>query len=134
MKAPIGLLWPTVAGLAALIAFLAGPTYAIAVPAATVAVIAAGLALIAAVASRPDNEWKGTESSPVGPGGIRAAFNEGLPGREDIVMALDLLERKLLRPDLPARTVSEYHELAGRSPDDFRQYVADRLDELEGPM
>ena len=133
MSAPISWWWPTVAGIATLIAFLAGPTYSIAVPAATAAVIAAALTLVDAVGRRREEVARRRRPVPTGPGGIRGAFTGGEPGREDIVLALDLLERKFSRPDLPARTGAELRELANQPEEGFREYVAERLDTLEGP-
>lgn len=133
MTSPIGWWWPLTAGVATAVAFAAGPSYAIAVPAATVAVVAAALTLVEAVWRRRDEARPTAYVARASFGSIREAFNGGEPGREDIVMALDLLERKFSRPDLPTRTAAELHALVDHPEDDFRRYVAERLDTLEGP-
>jgi hypothetical protein len=62
---------------------------------------------------------------------LREAFTGGVPGREDLILACDLLERKLSRPDLRARTAPEIASLVQLPSEEFRRYVAQRLDELE---
>lgn len=132
MTASIGWWWPAAAGVAAVVAFLAGPAYLLAVPAATVAVLAAAMTLVEAVWRRREWPERGAYVPRASFGGIREAFNGGPSGRADVVHALDLLERKLSRPDLPTRTEAEVRQLIDHPADDFRRYVADRLDELEG--
>ena len=132
MTAWIGWWWPLVAAVATGVAFAAGPTYSIAVPAATVAVVAAALTIVEVILRQRGETGTGAARAPLVPGGIRGAFNGGEPGREDIVLTLDLLERKISRPGLPARTGPEVAEIVGRPPEEFRRYVAERLDELEG--
>jgi len=131
VSAPIGWWWPFVAVIATGIAFLAGPAYSIAVPAATVAVIAAALTIVEVIVRQRGPGRIGTGRVVVSPEGVRGAFRGGEPGREDIVLTLDLLERRILHPDLPARTGREITGIVRRPPAEFRRYVARRLEELE---
>jgi len=128
---PIGWWWPLLAGVAIAIALVAGPTRPLAGAAATVAVVAAVLAVLEAVLRQRRVERATPEVTPAHPGGIREAFVGGGPGREDIVLACDLLERKLSRPELRARTPLEIETLVHLPPEEFRRYVAQRLDDLE---
>lgn len=130
MNAPFGWWWPVLAGVAAVVAWVAGATTLGAVG-ATVAVLAAALALVDAVARRRERAVAVREPPAVAPGGLREAFVGGEPGREDIVLALDLLERKFTHPNLPARSVTELAALAFQPQAQFREYVAARLEELE---
>jgi hypothetical protein len=132
VSAPIGWWWPLVAGMATAVAFAAGAAYSIAVPAATVAVLAAALTIVEVILHQRGETQTAAERAPLVPGGVRAAFGGGEPGREDIVLTLDLLERRISRPDLPARTGQEVAAIVHRPPAEFRRYVAKRLDELEG--
>lgn len=133
MNAPIGWWWPAVAIIATGVAFAAGPVYALAVPAATVAVVAAALTILEVIL-RQRGEVGGREYRISRAVGVRGAFVGGVAGREDVVLTLDLLERRITRPDLPARTPREIAEIARLSPAEFRRYVAKRLDDLEGPQ
>lgn len=132
MRSPIGWWWPAVAAVAIVVAAIAGPDYAVAVPAATIAVIAAALTVVDAL-----GRHRGELAGPIlaralPPGGIRGAFRGGETGREDIVLTLDLLERRLSRPDLPSRSAAQLAEICRRSPEQFRRYLAERLAALEG--
>lgn len=132
MRSPIGWWWPAVAGVSIVVAAIAGPDYGLAVPAATIAVIAAALTVIDAL-----GRHRGPIDGPnlrrsLSPGGVRGAFRGGEASREDIVLTIDLLERKLARPDLPTRSSAELAEICRRSPEQFRRYVADRIASLEG--
>ncbi|HYA10491.1 MAG TPA: hypothetical protein VEH10_02315 [Thermoplasmata archaeon] len=131
MNAPIGWWWPLVAVLATALAFAAGPTYELAVPAATVAVIAAALTIVEVIVRQRAQVGTDAERPLPAPGGVRGAFTGGEPGREDIVLTIDLLERKISRPDLPARTGAQIASIVRRPPAEFRRYLAERLDALE---
>lgn len=131
MKPPIGWGWPTLAGVAIALALVAGSSRPLAIGAATVAVIAAALAVVGALGL--DRTEEPSEYEPImgRPGGLREAFVGGELGRIDIVLACDLLERKLARPDLRARTPAEVDALVRVPPAEFRRYLARRLAELE---
>ncbi len=132
MKAPIGWWWPLLAGVALLVTFAAGDQYSIAVPAATVAVVAAALSFVEPLLQRRTDRARRAFAPPVHLGSVREAFTGGEPGREDIVLTVDLLERRIVRPDLPARTGPEIAALVTPPPEEFRRYLAGRLDDLEG--
>lgn len=123
--------WPTLAGVATAASLVVGPDYALAVPAATVAVVAATLTLIEPLRRRHQARMASSYSPPLHVGSIREAFGGGEPGREDVLLTLDLLERKIIRPDLPARTGHEVAAIVRQPAAEFREYVHRRLDELE---
>jgi hypothetical protein len=58
-------------------------------------------------------------------------FDQGPIGQEAIVLMLDRIERALLHPDLASREPAELAQIRELSEDDFLDYVAARLDELE---
>lgn len=132
MKSPIGWWWPAIAGIATLVAVVGGAHYSVAVPAATVAVVAAALTFIDPLNRRRTDAPRRAYHPAVHLGSVREAFVGGEPGWEDIVLTLDLLERKLSNPNLPARTGPEVAAIVRQSPERFRAYLARRLDELEG--
>jgi hypothetical protein len=131
LNAPIGWWWPVLAGVATVTALLVGSNYAVAVPAATVAVVAAALALVGPLRLRRVEKRPPTYLPAVHVGSVRAALNGGEPGREDLVLTLDLLERRISRPDLPAKSAAEITALVRQPAAEFREYVNRRLDELE---
>lgn len=131
MKVPIGWGWPTLAGVAVAIALLAGSSRSLSIGAATVAVVAAAFSVIGALGLDLAEEPSEGELPPEGPGGIRGAFVGGELGRIDIVLAMDLLERKLSRPGLRARRPGEVEALVRVPPAEFRRYLAERITELE---
>jgi len=131
VKAPIGWGWPILAAIAGTIALAVGSYRAVAIPAATVAVIAASLAVVGVLTRSRVEEDDEAPPVPEHPGGLREAFVGGELGRIDLVLACDLLERKLSRPTLRARTPTEIDTLVRVPPQEFRQYLARRIAELE---
>ena len=132
MNSPFGWWWPLLAGVATAVAVLAESVRVVAVPAATVAVVGAVLTVLEVIARQRGEARPPADVEPLRVGGLREAFVGGMPGREDLVLACDLLERRLCRPDLRARTALELAQLVTLPPEEFRQYLAWRLDELEG--
>lgn len=131
MNAPIAWWWPVLAAAAAAVAWLAGANYAIAVPAATVAVAAAALTLLGPLSRRREERLRTPYLAPIHAGSVREAFLGGTAGWEDIVLQLDLLDRKVARPNLPIRTGPEIKAIVRQPPAALRAYAARRLDELE---
>ncbi len=131
MTAPLGWWWPLLTAAAVIAALLADGTPKVAAVAGTVAVAGAALTILDAVTRRRERAAAPSGEPRAGPGGVRGAFRGGDTGREDIVLALDLLERKVVRPTLRARSSGELSSVAGRTPEEFRRYVAERLDDLE---
>jgi hypothetical protein len=131
VRASISWEWPIVATAAAAVALGAGSYRLVAVPAATVAVVAASLAVVAVVRRARVEEPRGEDPVPEHPGGLREAFVGGELGRVDLVLACDLLERKLSRPTLRARTPAELNALVRVPPGEFRRYLTRRIAELE---
>ena len=131
MKAAIGWEWPIVATAAAAVALGAGSYRLVAVPAATVAVGAAALTVVGVVRRGRVDEGPEDDAAPEHPGGLREAFVGGELGRIDLVLACDLLERKLSRPNLRARTPAELDRLVRVPPGEFRRYLTRRIAELE---
>jgi hypothetical protein len=131
VNAPIAWWWPVLAAVATAVAVLAGADYALAVPAATVAVAAAALSLLGPLVRRREERVRTPYLAPIHAGSVREAFTGGTAGWEDIVLQLDLLERKVARPNLPIRTGPEIKAIVRQPPETLRRYVARRLDELE---
>lgn len=131
MKAPFSWEWPIIATAAAALALGAGTYRLVAVPAATLAVVAASLAVVAVVRRARVEDAPEEDPAPEHPGGLREAFVGGELGRVDLVLACDLLERKLARPNLRARSPAELNALVRVPPGDFRRYLTRRIAELE---
>ncbi len=100
-------------------------------PLATLAVLTAALAMVGPLRLRYAERRPAAHFPAVNVGSVREAFVGGEPGREDVVLKLDLLERKISRPDLPARKPWEIAEIVRQPPAAFREYVRGRVDELE---
>jgi hypothetical protein len=133
MKSPLGWFLPAVAIVLTGIAIWAGPNVPLALPAAALAVVAMGFLFLGA--------WEDSEarSKPTVPlvwepdvFRLRTAIRSGNLGREEIVTTLDRVERMGPTPDLPTRTADEMARLTRVSPQEFRQYLRHRLDDLEG--
>jgi hypothetical protein len=131
VKAPIDWRWPAVAGLAVVVALLAGPVRWLAASAATVAVVAATLAMVTELGRRRSGAGRPKPSAWMEPDQVRDAFHAGGAGRVELVLACDLLERKLSRPDLRAETPVELDTVARMGPEEFRRYLDRRLRALE---
>jgi hypothetical protein len=129
-RAPFGLAWPAVAGVATGIALAASHNLSVAVPAAALAVVAGGLALVAALRPEPSRDDRPTFPSRISP--VREMFSSGPLGREDLVLLLDRIERTLSRPDLPPRPAQQIEALLSLPPAEFRRYLAARLAIIEG--
>lgn len=121
-----------VAVVATGIAVWAGPNFVIALPAAVAAVVAAGLLFLGAgldrIPSRPLRSAPVPATSMVG---LRRAFTSGRLGRESLVETLDRLERAGPNPDLPALRPDEADRIWRMPPKEFREYLRERLDQLE---
>ncbi len=122
-------------GAAALVlaglAVLAGPDYGLVVPFAAAAVAAAAVALVPILLEDRGPLRPADERPRDRPRGIRAWLRSGTVGREEIVLLLDRLDRSGPRPDLPSRPPLEVARLVALPDDDFRAYVARRMDEIE---
>jgi hypothetical protein len=121
-----------VAVVATGVAIGAGDHFAVAVPAATLAVLAAGFlvadaALGRARPARPAGSVASREEVAM----LRAWFRSGRLGREAITDQLDQLERSGPSPQLPRRAAEEMSRIAQMPYADFRNYVRQRLDDLE---
>jgi hypothetical protein len=127
--------WPllAIAGGAIAIGVYAGPNQGVATAGALVALVsigvfAAGLARHAAVEPRtapPPRPYDAT--SP-----FRASLQAGRSGRSEVVVLLDELERRSGRADLPTTPATEVVRLRGLPRVEFRTYVRERLDRIEG--
>jgi hypothetical protein len=128
---PVAWWWVALAGLAVVVALASASVPGVVVVAATCAAGAAGLGAVETIVRHRSHLRPTAEAAPAHPGGLREAFVGGAPGREDIVAAFDLLERQAVRPDLRVRHPAEVEAIVRLPPDEFRRYVAHRLDELE---
>lgn len=131
MRVSVGWGWPLLAALAALVALAASANRPVSASAAAVAVVAASLAIVGVLTRARVEAPEVVASAVEHPGGLREAFVGGELGRVDLVLACDLLERRLARPNLRARTPAEVEALVRLPPEQFRRYLASRLDELE---
>jgi hypothetical protein len=131
MSSPVGWVLPLVAAGATVLAVLAGGNFALALPAAGLAVLAAALLFV--------RTWSRRARAPESPAAaprtdtdrLRLAFHSGRIGREEVVVALNRLERELLDPDLSPPPVPELTRLAALPPEQFLAYVRRQLDRLE---
>jgi hypothetical protein len=132
MNFPFGWFLPAVAIVATGVAVWAGDNFSLAIPAAVAALLAAGLLFVDAVlgpgwvARRPEGPFLAGEAGP-----LRTAFRSGRLGREAIADLLDRLERAGPNPDLPGRRTEETNRLVRLPSGEFRNYVRQRLDDLE---
>jgi hypothetical protein len=132
MNGPIGGFLAGVAVFATVIAVWADDNFSLAIPAAIVAVVSAGLLFVDAFLERaPVNRPLEGHPAARDPGWLRTAFRSGHLGREAIADLLDRLERAGPHPDLPGRRAEETKRLGRMHPDEFREYLRQRLDDLE---
>lgn len=133
MRLPRG--WPllVLAGAAVGIAIYAGPNQGVATAGALVALVsigvfAVGLARRTAVDPRtPPLPRPFDATSP-----FRVSLHAGRSGRTEVVVLLDELERRSGHPDRPTTPASEVVRLRGLPRTEFREYVRERLDGIEG--
>ncbi len=127
----VGLL--VVAGLLAVLAVVAGPNEGTAVPLAGGALVVASVVVVLSLVRQVRFRRR-----PIGPTeshslvALRQAFREGPIGRQRIAQALLELERESLGrvPAREAGSIALHPETA--DPKEFRAWVRERLDELEG--
>lgn len=126
--------WPlvVVAGAAAAVAIVGGNYLPVALPAGVVALALAGLLFVGAGARRSRREGAALVlPSPTAMSTLRAALRAGRSGRTSIVGEIDRIERRVARPELPARPPETDLALQRMSPSEFRAYLRERLDALE---
>ena len=131
MKFPFGALLPAIAVVATAVAIWAGRNVAIAVPAGAFAVAAAGLLFVEAWTGRVRSGRSVIGEREEGGGAVRKAFRSGRLGRTRIVETVERLERAVPRPETPRRPREEVDRLVALSPTQFREYLRERLDDLE---
>lgn len=131
MSARFGWWWVVLAGALTVGALVTSDEYSFAVPLAAAAVLAAGLAVADTARRLSGPRPAGRRVSPVPTSGVRDWIRAGELGREDLLLLLDRLERKAVRPDLPARTPEEIGELVMLRPEKFSEYIEQRVASLE---
>jgi hypothetical protein len=120
-----------VAVLATALAVVAGTNEAAVLPAALVAV-AAGALLLAGVIER--TRWPRVRSLPAAtadPARVRSSLEAGVWGRPALISLLDNLERAGGNPTLANPSIEELARLQALSPEEFRRYLAARVNDLE---
>jgi len=131
MNSPVGWVLPLIAVAATVLAVLAGGDLSIALPSAAIAVLAAALLFARGWSGRA----RAPDPSPPAPrtdaDRLRLAFRSGRIGREEVVVALNRLERSFLDPNLAPPPVDELSRLASLPPEQFLSYVRRTLDRLE---
>lgn len=123
--------WAPAVVLTAL-ALVDASTYSIAVPAAAGAVLIAGLGVALSVGRHARAPPAPPVSLALPRSHVRAAFGAGAMGREDIILLLDRLTRRILDPHLPVRPPFEVARLLRLPPEAWWRDVDDRLRALEG--
>lgn len=132
MNAPFSWLFPALAAVASGVAIGAGRDLSLAVPAAVVAVAAGALTVVEALARRraPARPPPAVPANPRAT--VQEAFRGGGYGRELLVDLVDRIERAGPHPELPGRSIEATRALVALSPDEFRRYLRDRVNALEG--
>jgi len=128
---PVAWWWAALAGLCVVLALVASASPGVSVAAATFGAAFAGLAVVETIVRHRAARARRLDTTLRHPGGLREMFVGGEPGREDLVLACDLLERQIARPELRARTKVELEAIVRVPPEEFRRYIAWRVDELE---
>ncbi len=131
-ESPFGPVFPAVALAAALAAIVAGPDYAVSAPAAIVAVVFAALTMADAVGRSPPAPRRTGAPAPIVAPAVGAWWSHGRTGREEIVLAIDKIERGGDRPELPTRPAAELAAIARLPDEQFLAYLTHRLDAIEG--
>jgi len=133
VKLPFGVVGPILAVGGTIVALAAGDSLVVAVPATGVAVLGAAV-LLAEAAWRSRAPPAPRPAAPAPPFGasVRSALRSGRAGRLAVVQALDRVERAIAQPARPVTTPDEQRAILDWSPEEFRRYVAQRLDALEG--
>jgi hypothetical protein len=120
------------AAFAAAVAVAAGPNESLAVPAASVSV-AAGALLLVGVVERTRWPSRPPVAGPTAdPARVRSSFEAGARGRNELIVLLDRLERGEGERYLSYRPPEELARLQALAPEAFRQYLGDRVSDLEG--
>jgi len=132
VKAPFAWWLPAVAAAWTALAIVYSDNYAIAVPAASAAVIFAAVAVADAVQRTAPSPVVLPRGRLIPSSGVRDWIRTGRLGREDLLLALDRLDRRAVHPNLPSRPPEELSRLASLPRAQFYRYVERRLDELEG--
>jgi len=116
--------------LAAGVAILAGSNESISVPLGALAVGAAALLLFGVLERTRWSVRRPDSASRADPGHVRAALREGTFGRTELIALLDRLDRTA-GSRLVNTTAQEVDRLQTLSAEEFREYLAARVGELE---
>jgi hypothetical protein len=131
MISPVSWMLPSVALAATVLAVVAGGNLSIALPAAAIAVLAAALLFARSWSRRARAPDPPPPPARTDTDRLRLAFHSGRLGREEVAVALNRLERSFLDPNLAPPPVDELSRVAALPPEQFRSYVARKLDRLE---
>jgi len=132
MNVAFTVLLGVVAIVASGLAVAAGTNEGLVIPTATIAVAAAALLLVQ-VATR--TRWppgRALPALPADPGRVRSSLRAGVHGRPALVLLLDSLERAEGNPNRPNATIEEIARIGTLSPEEFREYLTQRVSSLEG--
>ena len=121
-----------VAAVATGLAVAAGTNASLAIPAATAAVAAGALFLVGVVEQTRWPSGRPLPTVPVDPARVRSSLAAGPRGRPALVYLLDNLERSGGTMNVPVPSDAELRHLAQLSREEFRQYLTDRVNDLEG--
>jgi len=131
MNAAATVLLCVVAVLASGLAIAAGTNEATALPAASVAVTAAALLLVGVVAQTRWPPGRPLPTLPADPARVRSSLRAGAHGRSALVWLLDNLERTGGSSNRPNTSMEELGRLQALSPEEFREYLGERVSYLE---
>lgn len=120
-----------VAAAAAGTSIAVGSNLSVAVPAAAIAV-AAGAVLLVGIVEK--TRWPSARSSPTrdaAPAKVRSSFRAGRLGRLELIELLDSLEWASGGPRPRALSFEELNRLEALEPKAFRNYLEERISDLE---
>jgi hypothetical protein len=132
MNAAFTVLLCIVAIVASGLAVAAGTNEGLALPTATIAVAAAALLLVRVVTETRWPPGRPLPTLPADPARVRSSLRAGARGRPALVLLLDSLERAGGNPNRPNTTIEEIARLGTLSPEEFREYLTQRVSFLEG--
>jgi len=120
-----------VAAAAAGTSIAVGSNLSVAVPAAAIAVGATAVLLVGVVEQTRVRAGKAQLAPEIPAAKVRSSFRAGRLGRNDLIELLDSLEWASGEPRPRGASFEERNRLEGLGTDEFREYLDQRISELE---